>query len=93
MQEDMQRMTMGEIIEVLRSVRGTSERELSMLKRALHDRNYIAHTYFKERDFASFGYSQIVRERNYLNEVLANMTALNDGLCSLIKRQKISLGV
>ena len=93
MQEDMQKMTMGEVIETLRSVRSVSERELSMLKRALYDRNYIAHAYFKEKDFATFGYGQIAKERQYLTGVLTNMNALNDGLCALIKRQKYSLGI
>ena len=88
LQEEMQKMTLGEVVEKVRAVRGLNDAELSALKKALYDRNYIAHAYFKDKDFARFSYGELKKEKDYLSATLNAMTRLNDGLCVLIKRQR-----
>lgn len=88
--EEMQTMTLGEIIYLIRQMNTLNYQELGQLKEVLHNRNYIVHQYFKTIDIEQICNNQILWENEYqkLSKISQLIKAVNQILVRIINHQE-----
>lgn len=86
---EMQNMTLGEIIGVVRTANIFAEDILSLLRKALGDRNDVVHKLFKQIDTARLKEAEYVnRIFTYLNGVLENMYRVNNLVADVTEKDR-----
>lgn len=88
--EEMQTMTLGEIIHLIRQMNTLNYQELNQLRDVLHHRNYIVHQYFKTIDIEQMCNDPVLWERECqkLNDICQLIKVVNQILVRIINHQE-----
>ena len=91
LQDQLNNMTMGNILNMVRRVRLFSYGEAEVLKRVLENRNAIIHRFFKDDDFGANAENPafINGKKRRLREILSEMKTVNAGLCEVVRMLRL----
>ncbi len=78
--EDMQEMTMGQIVNIARGVEYFENEDIEELEYILNKRNYLAHQFFKQNDIVKHkeNYKFIDNKIRELNNILNRFEKFNN---------------
>ncbi len=78
--EDMQEMTMGQIVNIAREVEYFENEDIEELEYILNKRNYLAHQFFKQNDIVKHkeNYKFIDNKIRELNNILNRFEKFNN---------------
>lgn len=85
--EDMQEMTMGQIVNIARRVEYFENEDIEELEYILNKRNYLAHQFFKQNDIVKHkeNYEFIDNKIRELNNILNRFDKFNNYMSRFYK--------